>query len=109
MDFRVDNGAIFENYVMLELWRNKSAGGTVHFFRTSDGVEVDFVLNNLREKIAVECKYKTMTKPVSLVAFNRFCDDETIQKRYIVNKNLNTTYNGVKYIQGFLVKTIDQK
>ena len=106
MDFRVDNGAIFENYVMLELWRNKPAGGTVNFFRTSDGVEVDFVLNNLREKIAVECKYKTMTKPVNLVAFNRFCDDENIPKRYIVNKNLNTTYNGVKYIQGFLTNSI---
>ena len=109
MDFRVDNGAIFENYVMLELWRNKSAGGTVHFFRTSDGVEVDFVLNNLMEKIAVECKCKTMTKPVSLAAFNRFCDDENIQKRYIVNKNLNTTYNGVKFIQGFLTNSIGQK
>jgi predicted AAA+ superfamily ATPase len=106
MDFRLDSGAIFENYVMLELWRNKPAGGTLHFFRTSDGVEVDFVLNNLKEKIAVECKYKTMTKPVGLVAFNRFCDAENIRKRYIVNKNLNINHNGVKYIQGFLAKTI---
>ena len=108
IDFRVDSGAIFENYVMQELWRNKPAGGTLHFFRTSDGVEVDFVLDNLREKIAVESKYKTMSKPVSLAAFNRFCDDENISKRYIVNKNLNTTHNGVKFIQGFLVKTIGQ-
>jgi predicted AAA+ superfamily ATPase len=106
MDFRGDNGAIFENYIMLELWRNKPAGGTLQFFRTSDGAEVDFVLNNLKEKIAVESKYKTMTKPVSLAAFNRFCDDEGIQKRYIVNKNLNTTHNDVKFMQGFLVKTI---
>jgi len=107
IDFRMDNGAIFENYIMLELWRNKSAGGTLQFFRTSDGAEVDFVLNNLKEKIAVESKYKTMTKPVSLVAFNRFCDDENIRKRYIVNKNLNTIHNGAKFLQGFLVKTID--
>jgi len=108
IDFRVDNGAIFENYVMQELWRNKPAGGTLHFFRTSDGVEIDFILDNLREKIAVESKYKTMTKPVGLVAFNRFCDDENIRKRYIVNKNLNTTHDGVKFIQGFLVKNIGQ-
>jgi len=108
IDFRMDNGAIFENYIMLELWQNKPAGGTLHFFRTSDGAEVDFVLNNLREQIAVESKYKTMLKPVSLVAFNRFCDDENIQKRYIVNKNLNMNHNGVKFIQGFLVKTIGQ-
>lgn len=106
LEFRDDKGYIFENYVMQELWRNKQAGGTLQFFRTSDGAEVDFVLNNLREKIAVECKYKTLTKPVSLAAFNRFCDDENIQKRYIVNKNLNTIHNGVKFIQGFLVKTI---
>ena len=106
IDFREDKGSIFENYVMQELWRNKPAGGTLQFFRTSDGAEVDFVLNNLKEKIAVECKYKTMNKPVSLAAFNRFCDDEGIQKRYIVNKNLNTIHNGVKFIQGFLVNNI---
>ena len=106
IDFREDKGYIFENYVMQELWRNKQAGGMLQFFRTSDGAEVDFVLNNLKEKIAVECKYKTLTKPVSLVAFNRFCDDENIKKRYIVNKNLNTTHKEVKFIQGFLVKTI---
>jgi predicted AAA+ superfamily ATPase len=106
MDFREDNGAIFENYIMLELRRNIPAGGTIHFFRTSDGAEVDFVLNNLKEKIAVESKYKTMAKPVGLAAFNRFCDDENIQKRYIVNKNLNTIHNGVKFIQGFLAKNI---
>jgi predicted AAA+ superfamily ATPase len=106
IDFREDRGAIFENYVMQELWRNKSAGATLQFFRTSDGAEVDFVFNNLKEKIAVESKYKTMTKPVSLAAFNRFCDDESIQKRYIVNKNLNTTHNGVNFIQGFLVNNI---
>jgi len=108
IDFRLDNGAIFENYIMQELWRNKSSGRTLQFFRTSDGAEVDFVLHTLREKIAVECKYKTMTKPVSLAAFNRFCDDEDIRKRFIVNKNLNTTHNGAKFIQGFLVKTIGQ-
>jgi predicted AAA+ superfamily ATPase len=106
MDFRVDNSAIFENYVMQELWRNRVPGGTLQFFRTSDGAEVDFVLHNLKEKIAVESKCKTMVKPVSLTAFNRFCDDEGIRKKYIVNKNLNATHNGVKYIQGFLAKTI---
>jgi len=106
IDFRLDNGAIFENYVMQELWRNKPAGGTLNFFKTSDGAEVDFVLSNLKEKIAVESKYKTMTKPTGLAAFNRFCDDENIRKRYIVNKNLNMTHNGVRFIQGFLVKNI---
>ncbi|MDR1866183.1 MAG: ATP-binding protein [Bacteroidales bacterium] len=106
MDFRADNGALFENYVMLELWRSKPAGGTLHFLRTSDGVEVDFVLNRLTETIAVESKYKNMSKPVSLTGFNRFCDEEAIKKRYIVNKNLNTVHKGVHFIQGFLVKTI---
>jgi predicted AAA+ superfamily ATPase len=36
--FRADNGAIFENYVMLELWRNKGTGGELQFFRTSNGL-----------------------------------------------------------------------
>ena len=101
MDFRLDNEAIFKNYIMLELWRNKQADGTIRFFKTSDGTEVDFVLDNITEKIAVNCKYKTMSKPTNLVAFTRFCDDENIQKRYIVNKNLNMIHNDVKFVQGY--------
>ncbi len=106
IDFRPDNGALFENYVMLELWRNKTPGGTLQFFRSADGMEVDFVTLSLAGKSAVECKFKTLKKPVSLLGFNRFCESESIDRRYIVNRNLNTQHNQAKLVQGFLVPKI---
>ncbi len=57
LTFRTDNGALFENHVMLELWRNRNTAGTLQFYRTTDGTEVDFVLNQLNDVIALECKY----------------------------------------------------
>jgi hypothetical protein len=106
LTYRVDNGAIFENYVMLELWRNKKPGGTLQFYRTTDGTEIDFVLNQLKDVFAIECKYKTLQKPISVASLNNFCLAESIEKKVIVNRNLNATYNNSKLIQGFLVDRI---
>jgi predicted AAA+ superfamily ATPase len=106
IDFRADNGAVFENYVMLELWRNKGAGGELQFFRTSDGTEVDFVMKNLTTVAAIEVKFKNFVKPLNIKALNTFCDDEGIENRYVINKTLNTVYNQTKFIQGFLVSKI---
>jgi uncharacterized protein len=106
ISIRGDNGAVFENYVMLELWRNIKAGGSVQFFRTSDGTEVDFVVTQLNRKYALECKFKTLNKPLSLSALNNFCNNEAIGERYIVNRNLNISHNGAKLIQGYLTGKI---
>ncbi|MDR2938298.1 MAG: ATP-binding protein [Prevotellaceae bacterium] len=100
--FRADNGAVFENGILLSLWRNKGVGGSLQFYRTTDGAEVDFVLSMLTTKAAVECKCKTLDKPISVQALNRFCEEENIAHKFIVNLNLNTVHNGAKLIQGFL-------
>ena len=106
MEFRADNGAIFENATMLELWRNRGVGGVLNFYRTSDGVEVDFVLTRLAEKTAVECKFKTLDKPIHLIGFNRFCLEEKIEKKVVANKNLNATQQDTHFIQGFLTNKL---
>ncbi|MDR0981787.1 MAG: ATP-binding protein [Culturomica sp.] len=106
INFRADNGAIFENAVMLELWRRKGAGGELQFYRTADGTEVDFVLSALTRKTAVECKLKAMTKPVKLIGFENFCNEENIENRFVVNSTLNTLHNGTHFIQGFLTDKI---
>jgi predicted AAA+ superfamily ATPase len=103
---RSDKGALFENYVMLELWRNKGTGGELQFYRTSDGAEVDFVMSRFSQKIAVECKATSLTKPISLAGFNHFCGGQGITERYIVNRSLNTTHNDAKILPGFLVPQV---
>ncbi|GHV88946.1 ATPase [Spirochaetia bacterium] len=106
IEYRPDRGALFENYVMLELWRNRGPAGELQFYRTSDGAEVDFVLNRLSNKTAVECKFSAFAKPVSLAAFNHFCDDEAIANRFILNRTLNTVYRDAKFLPGFLADRI---
>ncbi len=106
LTFRIDNGALFENYVMLELWRNKNTAGTLQFYRTSDGTEVDFILNQLNDVVALECKYKKLEKPISIAGLNNFCEAESISRKYIVSRNLNTTFKETKLMQGFLVNRI---
>lgn len=106
IEYRPDRGALFENYAMLELWRNRGPAGELQFYRTSDGAEVDFVLNRLSKKTAVECKFSAFPKPVSLAAFNHFCDDEAIVNRFILNRTLNTIHREARFLPGFLADRI---
>jgi len=104
--FRQDNGAIFENYVLLELLRNLNPGGEIRFFRTRDGAEVDFVVNQVFDRFALECKYKSLEKPAHSRALTSFSNMEGLKTCFIVNKNLNVIDREVKFVQGYLVGKI---
>ena len=106
MDFRVDNGAIFENYVLLELWRKRRAAGTVQFFRTQSGTEVDFVAIQEDEVKVVECKYKRHEKAISVPNMTNFAREEGFQKQFLVNINLCQTNQDVQYISEIFVDRI---
>jgi hypothetical protein len=86
--------------------RNLNPGGEIRFYRTRDGAEVDFVVNQVFARWAVECKYKTLDKPSHSKALTVFSEMEQIEKRIIVNKTLNTFDQGVKFVQGYLAGTI---
>ena len=101
IEFRTDNGAVFENFVFLELYRNITANGELQFYRISGGSEVDFVATTTKKKIAFECKFKTLEKAVSIAALNIFCEEENIDEKYIINKNLNKYENETQFLQGF--------
>lgn len=106
MDFRVDNGAIFENYVLLELWRKRRAAGTVQFFRTQSGTEVDFVAIQEDDVKVVECKYKRIEKAVSVPNMTNFAKEEGFQKQFLVNISLCETNKDVAFIPGIFVDRI---
>ena len=44
---RMENGVLLENYILLELWRTKQPGMNIWFYRTLDGVEVDFGIDDM--------------------------------------------------------------
>jgi len=107
IDYRIDNGALFENYVFLEILRKIKKSDKIFFYRTLDGSEVDFILDTMKGKISVEVKFKNIIIPIylrNLIAFNTI--EKTIGS-YVVNTNLNAESEGVSYIQGILISKIE--
>lgn len=100
--YRVDNGALFENYVLLELWRKLKAAGTVQFFRAQSGTEVDFIAIQENEKKGIECKFKRYDKPVTIPNLTNFANEEGITHRYVINLNQNVQHNDLQYVAGIL-------
>ncbi|GHV35079.1 ATPase [Bacteroidia bacterium] len=106
LDFRRDKGSVFENHCFLELWRNKGNTDNIKFYRISESSEVDFFVDRMKNKIAIECKYSKYDKPFSINILNKFAEEEGISQKFIINKNFNALYNGTQFIQGIFVGKI---
>lgn len=104
---RIDNGSIFENNVFLELLRIIKKSYKINYYRTVDGSEVDFVIDNLREKISFEVKYKKFEKPKLLKNLTLFNSIENITKSYVINQNLNDIIENIHYFPGVLINKLD--
>jgi hypothetical protein len=81
-----ESGFLFQNFVYLFLTSGDSAGGArLHYWRTTDKAEVDFVLEKGRNLIPIEVKFKVLKDiglPRSLVSF---CRKYQPRHAYIVN------------------------
>jgi predicted AAA+ superfamily ATPase len=97
MEFRVDNGALFENYVFLEIWRKRRTAGVVQFFRTQNGVEIDFVAELENGTNAIECKYKRIERAVGFPSLTNFSKEEGIENLIVVNISLFAEANNIKF------------
>lgn len=102
---RNDNGALFENFVYLELLRILPSYTRIYFYRTKDGAEVDFIIDNMKQKFAIETKFKNLNKEFSLKSFKSITEIENIAGTYLINRNFNLS-NGVKFLQGYLTEKI---
>jgi len=54
-----DPGRLFEHWVGCQLWRGLSYGGTgtLSYYRTTDGAEIDFIVENSDEILPIEVKW----------------------------------------------------
>lgn len=102
---RNDNGALFENFVYLELLRILPSYTRIYFYRTKDGAEVDFIIDNMKQKFAIETKFKNLNKEFSLKSFKSITEIENIAETYLINRNFNLS-NGVIFLQGYLTEKI---
>jgi predicted AAA+ superfamily ATPase len=106
MNIRTDGGNILENFVFLELKRKLGKAGSINYFRTLDGVEVDFVINNYKEYIAVEVKGKEMSKPVFMRNMESLGKVQAINRNFVINNGLNVEYKGFRFILPYQVSGI---
>ncbi|MCD6180051.1 MAG: ATP-binding protein [Bacteroidales bacterium] len=104
---RADAASIFENYVFLELKRKLGQAGKLFYYRTLDGTEVDFVINNFHGIISVEVKNKAIKKDVFLRNLDSFNKLFNVSESYIVNQTLNLVSSNYHYIQGYLIPKMD--
>ncbi len=106
IDSRQDNGALFENYVFLEIIKNADPFSKLNFFRTRDGAEVDFVLNNMYNLQSFEVKFKNLNKASSYRSLTNFNSEESVKESFVINRTLNDEKDIIRYIPGHLVEKI---
>ncbi len=83
-------GFLFQNFVFNVL-REKFLLPSLHlhFWRTKDGAEVDFVVDKAMETIPFEVKYKSFKKTEVERSFKSFFSKYNPPKAYVVNLSLN--------------------
>jgi predicted AAA+ superfamily ATPase len=87
-----EEGFLFENVVfqiLKEKTKNSAAG--IHFWRTLDKAEVDFVVEIGLVPIPVEVKYKIFSQPTIERSLRNFIEKYAPPKAFVVNKNFSHT------------------
>ena len=105
---RHDAGALFENFVYLELRKNIS--DQIFFYRTAGGGEIDFIIEQSEMIYPIEVKFKELRKKIDERIIQNFIT-KTKKKGIanIVNLSLNNQSGAIKYIDFRFVKKIIEK
>lgn len=95
------SGFLFENFVYNNLYINLNATmSRVHFWRTQDKAEVDFVLEVGDTAIPIEVKYHPIQKSDTTRSFKSFLNKYHPNKGYVVHlgKTFEDRYNNTRVI-----------
>lgn len=85
-------GFLFQNFVFNLLRDNmRTSPATIHFWRTKDGAEVDFVIDLGQKQIPIEVKYRELKKPEITRSLRSFVGKYHPQKAFVVNLGLEKT------------------
>jgi hypothetical protein len=102
LSFRPDKGALFENAIFGELYKNLGVIDQLFFWRTISKTEVDFVLTGER-KWAFEAKFASdirLRQPAGLRAFAKTYPDF---KQVVVTNDRFATNEGVSYLPDWMI------
>lgn len=85
-------GPVFENFIFnLLRERFRFSGGSLHFWRTKDKAEVDFVVNFGKTSLPIEVKCKSLKYPEIGRGMRSFIRKYSPEKAIIINKSLRHT------------------
>lgn len=89
-DFSPSLGFLFQNFVFNALKENFLLDAPhLHFWRTKDGAEVDFVIDKAQEAIPMEVKYKNFKEPELERSLKSFLSKYDPKRAYVVNLTLD--------------------
>jgi uncharacterized protein len=88
---RADVGAILESWVFTELWKTLPSGATLHFWRSTSGAEVDFVISHGDKLRAVEVKAEAARRPRLPRASRSFIEAYQPESFAIVHRGIEHT------------------
>jgi uncharacterized protein len=85
-----DAGFLFQNLVFLELHRLAGVHAwDIHYWRTADGAEVDFVIDRKSSLLPVEVKYSNLTAPVITRSLRSFIEKYAPSEAWVVSPSYN--------------------
>lgn len=85
----VDYGKVFENFIFCNLKDLlKFKGATIHFWRTKEMAEVDFVIKQGEKVLLIEAKYQKLKKLKTERSLRSFIEKYSPEKAIIVNLTL---------------------
>lgn len=83
-------GFVFENYVFSALKEKiKNTASSIHFWRTKDNAEVDFIINSGKAIVPVEAKKQNLKQPEITRSLRSFIIKYNPEKAYMVNLELS--------------------
>lgn len=101
-------GFVFQNFVYNMLkefikWKSWS----LHFWRTTDKAEVDFVINKQTELLPIEVKYGIISVPTISRSYRSFIEKYKPKEAWLINRNFEYTIKinetDVKFIPFFKI------
>src|SRR3989338_6332220 len=87
LEKRPDSGAMIENVAYVHLSHARNEGGTLNFWRTKSGAEVDFILRLQGGLIPLEVKYSPFESCKASRSFLSFVESFKPQRGVILTKN----------------------
>jgi len=99
LDLRQDAGALTENFVFSELYKNLPTAWRIFFWRTRQKTETDFILQQNEKLFPVEVKYKSFQKPIVPSGLKAFINNyqSQIGSAFVLTKDFTaqTKFNGI--------------